>query len=391
MSEVPAQPSSGRTLLLADDSSTIHRIVELSFACEDVRVVCVSDGPQALAAFADERPDVALISISLPRLSGYEVATSASRLPGGRQTPILLLGGAFDIIDDGRAREVGAAGVLYKPFEPALVIRRVKELLGITRPDRPEPAPVAAEPPPAAADESAGAVRPEPQHVEPATAAVDAVGHGDDYFAQLDSAFRSLDAQLAGEPAMPASSGAVASEPRDLRSGAEAAPSFAPFSESGARAPERGPAPENPVFEVDEGWFNASALEPESLLRPSHTWSPRDETQAFVEETWAPPVRPEAPISPRPVGAADAFAALLAEEQGETPPPPPAPPPLDLSDEALNRLAERVARQLADKVAERLLHGLFEGSLRQTVNEVSERLVREEIARIRAAAQSQSF
>lgn len=130
------------TLLLADESLTVQRVVELTFAGEGIRVVSVSDGPEAIAASAAARPDVAMVSVSLPRLDGYEVAR---RLRGPAQVlPVLLVAGAFDAVDDQRVRESGAAGVLHKPLEPGLVIKRVKELLGL-----PEAAPAATEPPPA--------------------------------------------------------------------------------------------------------------------------------------------------------------------------------------------------------------------------------------------------
>jgi hypothetical protein len=85
---------------------------------------------------------------------------------------------------------------------------------------------------------------------------------------------------------------------------------------------------------------------------------------------------------------ADAFAALFAAEQGEPLPEPPHEPPhafdatgqgaLTLSDEAIERIAARVA--------DLLTHGLLGQSVSRVVTEVSERLVREEIARIRSAA-----
>ena len=77
-------------------------------------------------------------------------------------------------------------------------------------------------------------------------------------------------------------------------------------------------------------------------------------------------------------GAADAFAILLAEEQGETAPPVVPQPIVELSDNMVERIA--------DRVAERLMQSAFGDTLRGTVHDVSERLVREEIQRIRTSA-----
>ena len=61
-------------LLLADDSVTIQRVVELTFSGEDIQVIAVGDGEQAIARIPTERPDIVLADIGMPKRSGYEVA-----------------------------------------------------------------------------------------------------------------------------------------------------------------------------------------------------------------------------------------------------------------------------------------------------------------------------
>jgi hypothetical protein len=110
----------------------------------------------------------------------------------------------------------------------------------------------------------------------------------------------------------------------------------------------------------------------------------------------APAVAPAAPVATAPAApapafapevvmmvpsasrVADAFESLLAEEQGETPPPP--APVIEISDEVIERIALRVAEHLTE--------GMLIDTVSHIVGAVSERLVREEIARIRAAAQA---
>jgi CheY-like chemotaxis protein len=121
------------TLLLADDSPTIHRLVELTFAHENVSVVSVSDGAAAVAQIDAVRPDVVLADVGMPRLTGYEVASHIKRTPALQHIPVLLLSGAFDPIDADRARECGSEGSLVKPFEPQQLIARVNELLASRR------------------------------------------------------------------------------------------------------------------------------------------------------------------------------------------------------------------------------------------------------------------
>ena len=66
------------TLLLADDSVTIQRVIELTFADEDIQVVAVSDGDQAIARLEPTPPDIVLADVGMPGVNGYEVARSSS-------------------------------------------------------------------------------------------------------------------------------------------------------------------------------------------------------------------------------------------------------------------------------------------------------------------------
>ena len=127
-----------RKLLLADDSVTIQRVVELTFSGEDIDVISVGDGEQAIARMTAEAPDIVLADIAMPKKNGYEVAAFVKEHPTLSKVPVLLLAGAFEPVDEERARRVNCAGVLVKPFETHEVIARVRELIDGER--RSEPA-----------------------------------------------------------------------------------------------------------------------------------------------------------------------------------------------------------------------------------------------------------
>jgi CheY-like chemotaxis protein len=116
-------------LLLADDSVTIQRVIELTFADEDVKVTAVSDGEQAIARLNAEPPDIVLADVGMPGKNGYEVAAYVKRTPTLAHIPVVLLTGASEPLDPARMDGIKCDGVLAKPFEPQLVIGRVKELL----------------------------------------------------------------------------------------------------------------------------------------------------------------------------------------------------------------------------------------------------------------------
>ena len=137
-------------LLLADDSVTIQRVVELTFSGEDMQVITVGDGEQAIARIPIERPDIVLADIGMPKRSGYDVAAFVKGRPDLCHIPVLLLAGAFEPVDDARAQQVRCDGVLVKPFEPQQVVSRVRELVDGARErlaqviPMPSPQPVAA-------------------------------------------------------------------------------------------------------------------------------------------------------------------------------------------------------------------------------------------------------
>ena len=123
-----------RRLLLADDSVTIQRVVELTFSGEDIDVVTVSDGEEAIARMSSDPPDIVLADIAMPKKNGYEVAAFVKGHPTLSRVPVLLLAGAFEPVDEERAKRVKCDGVLVKPFETHEVITRVRELIDAERP-----------------------------------------------------------------------------------------------------------------------------------------------------------------------------------------------------------------------------------------------------------------
>ena len=118
-----------KTLLLADDSVTIQRVIELTFAHEDVRVVSVGDGRRAVQWLEGEWPDIVLVDVDVPEVDGYELARHIKGSARLKDVPVLLLAGAFEPVDQDRVRAIGVDGVLVKPFEPQQLVSRVKALL----------------------------------------------------------------------------------------------------------------------------------------------------------------------------------------------------------------------------------------------------------------------
>ena len=123
----------GNKLLLADDSITIQKVVGIIFANEDYELTVVGNGNAALDSARQTKPDVVLVDALMPGKTGYEVCEEIRRDPLLRNTPLLLLTGAFEPFDEEKARRCGADDYISKPFESQHLIDKVKQLIELGR------------------------------------------------------------------------------------------------------------------------------------------------------------------------------------------------------------------------------------------------------------------
>jgi CheY-like chemotaxis protein len=374
------------TLLLADDSVTIQRVIELTFADEDIKVIAVSDGDQAIAQLDSAPPDIVLADIGMPGRNGYEVAEYIKQSPRLAHIPVVLLTGAFEPVDQVKATAAGCDGVLAKPFEPQLVIERVKELLA--RQGRLAPLAVnAVTLAPAVAAESwpTALIDPAPAggHM-PAGAAAKV----DDYFDRLDAAFASLATGSSPELPMtntsnskgpdeldwfgsqvnssPASTGDISMPPPALSTMPDLPLAYGSPPAGFDRAIIAAPAP--PQFPAPER-FAAPASPPAPAVPPPAA-------AAVPPPSAAAPATPAAPPLPP---LADAFADLLSAEQGG---PAPAWQAARVEGPAVTEdLIEQVTRRVLDRLSDRVVRE----TAADLVSAIAERLIREEIERIKAS------
>ncbi len=324
-------------LLLADDSVTIQRVIELTFADENIDVIAVGDGDEAIARIESEPPDIVLADVGMPGRDGYEVAAHVKHTDRLSHIPVLLLTGAFEPVDQQRAASAGSDGVLAKPFEPQMVIARVKELLSSS-------------PSAGSAAAPGGPAEPEAQSSSAPGAAQSAAHepHLDEYFDKLDAAFA------------------------NMSHGSSAAP---------AASVDHG----HDVPGID--WFgsrDAASTTPADM--PASFASPQPSASAESGEALPPPPATFAGPPPLPAVAqssvptlSDAFAAILAAEQSDTPATPVHWPtaPREIGEDVLEEVTRRVLERMSDRVVHETVAGI--------VSSVAERLVREEIERIKAS------
>jgi len=121
---------SRRKLLLADDSVTIQKVVNLTFADEGIEVFAVSDGIEAIDRLLEIAPDLVMADVNMPGINGYRVCERIKQHEKFRNTPVILLVGSFEPFDEEEARRVGADDYLTKPFQSIRqLVSKVSELL----------------------------------------------------------------------------------------------------------------------------------------------------------------------------------------------------------------------------------------------------------------------
>lgn len=121
----------GYKLLLADDSITIQKVVGIIFANEDYELTVVDNGDDALDKARRIDPDVILVDALMPGKSGYDVCSEAKRDPALKNTPLLLLVGAFEPFDEEKAASSGADDHISKPFESQHLTEKVRKLIDL--------------------------------------------------------------------------------------------------------------------------------------------------------------------------------------------------------------------------------------------------------------------
>lgn len=124
--------STGR-ILIVDDSENIRNVLQMNFEWLGYEVICASDGEEALNRINEDRPDLIVLDVMMPRLNGYQVCRSIKSDPSMSGIPIVFLSAKDQQGDKFWGKDCGADEYLTKPFSAAKLERVVEQLLkGIT-------------------------------------------------------------------------------------------------------------------------------------------------------------------------------------------------------------------------------------------------------------------
>jgi CheY-like chemotaxis protein len=348
-----------KKILVADDSLTIQKVVELTFTDSDYHLTCVSNGALALEAVRKDPPDLILADVVMPEKNGYEICEEVKRNPATAEIPVVLLAGTFEPFDRERAERLHCDAIVSKPFDSHQLFRQVESLLA-NRPSVPrrtgpvtrdplEASPVAVHPFPSAPPTpfEAGFVE------EDFTGSIRNLrGVGRDEPLENLYGPEDVDSALAAFQAVePVTASAPPAEER--RAEAPAVASVSRITDPiSSRPVEEVPDAASPYLPEDDG--RTQRIEVARFRTPSET---APAAPARAPEPSAPP---SAPVPA--TGSA---------------------PRTELSDADIEALAERVARRVIEKLSERIVREIAW----DVVPETAELVVRERIRELESGVE----
>lgn len=118
---------STKKILVVDDSPTTRKVVVLTLKQKGYAIVEAQDGLEALSKIDEERPDLILLDIILPKMDGYRILSIIKENKDLRDTPVVMLTSKDGIINKMKGKLAGSAAYLTKPFEPKELIETVQK------------------------------------------------------------------------------------------------------------------------------------------------------------------------------------------------------------------------------------------------------------------------
>lgn len=119
----------GKKILLVDDEDNIVTILEARLMANGYDVVTASDGQEGLAKARSEKPDLIILDIMLPKLDGYKVCRMLKFDDQYKHIPIILFSARTQDSDMETGKQQGADAYITKPFQPAALLNKIKELM----------------------------------------------------------------------------------------------------------------------------------------------------------------------------------------------------------------------------------------------------------------------
>jgi len=119
-----------KKILATEDSPTILAMMKEFLASEGYDVITAVDGQEALDKAKKEKPDLIILDLMLPKIDGYKVCGLLKKDSRYSKIPIIMFTARAQDSDKELGKEMGADAYITKPFEPAVLLAKIKELIG---------------------------------------------------------------------------------------------------------------------------------------------------------------------------------------------------------------------------------------------------------------------
>ncbi|MDD4891871.1 MAG: response regulator [Phycisphaerae bacterium] len=132
MTAKPKAPATPSVVLVADDNEqNLELLIAYLDGLPDVRIVTARDGAETMEKIRAESPDLVLLDIMMPKMSGFEVCRKVKSDPALKAIPIIMVTALNEMSDIERGVECGTDDFLSKPINRLELVTRVKSLLRV--------------------------------------------------------------------------------------------------------------------------------------------------------------------------------------------------------------------------------------------------------------------
>lgn len=117
-------------IVIAEDEHDIRELITFALRFAGFEVVATANGEEAWQAAQRESPDLVLLDVRMPRMNGYEACRQIKADEKTKDIPVVFLSAKGQESEIRTGLAVGAEDYILKPFEPALLSERLKEIIG---------------------------------------------------------------------------------------------------------------------------------------------------------------------------------------------------------------------------------------------------------------------
>ncbi len=124
-----ADRSKEKTVLIVEDEENIRTLLAMRLKVSHFQVLTAGDGDQGLAVIRDKKPDLVILDLMLPKITGYELCRMLKFDENLKSIPIIILSALEMKVDRDRALEAGADAYFIKPLNLGLLVTKINQLL----------------------------------------------------------------------------------------------------------------------------------------------------------------------------------------------------------------------------------------------------------------------